>query len=122
MMVGSAAACGPARHGESRGAMPADASWTGTWDTTFGRLAMEQKGDSEVTGVYKYMNSGASVLGVLKGQIDGNTLDFKWAEQEGGAGSGRGTFRIARDGNSFAGSWGTGSSSTSGGAWRGTRL
>jgi hypothetical protein len=96
-------------------------TWDGKWDTTFGPMILETKGN-EVVGVYKYINSGNPVLGVLKGSMSDNVLDFRWAEQEGGAGAGRGTFFLNVKGTAFDGTWGTGESNRSGGSWKGKRM
>ena len=119
----AAPACFPSGGGGgdlSRHPMPAGVAWDGKWDTSFGPLILETKGN-EVIGVYKYNNGGNAVIGVLKGAMSDNVLDFKWAEQEGGAGSGRGTFYLSDNGNSFDGTWGTGNANT-GGRWKGQRM
>jgi len=100
----------------------ANANWNGTWNTSFGRLTMEHQGDGTVIGVYKYANGGRDVVGALKGGPEGGALHFRWAESEGGAGTGRGVFYMNADGNSFTGTWGTGESDTTGGHWDGNRL
>lgn len=105
----------------SRHPMPPGVTWDGKWDTTFGPMILETKGP-EVIGVYKYNNGGVPVVGVLKGGMSDNVLDFQWAEQEGGAGSGRGTFFMGKDGNKFDGTWGMGNSNKSGGRWQGIRM
>jgi hypothetical protein len=104
------------------GSPVANANWNGTWQTSFGRLAMEHQQDGTVIGVYKYVNAGHEVVGALKGPMEGGALKFKWAESEGGAGSGRGVFYMNADGNSFTGTWGAGESDTSGGHWDGNRI
>lgn len=119
LLVG-APACFPSGQGAlSRHPMPAGVAWDGKWDTSFGPLILETKGN-EVIGVYKYVNSGKPIIGVLKGGMSDNVLDFKWAEQDGGAGSGRGRFYMADNGNHFDGTWGTGDNAT-GGSWKGDR-
>ncbi|MBK8998731.1 MAG: hypothetical protein IPM35_23665 [Myxococcales bacterium] len=96
--------------------MPAGATWTGKWDTTWGPLELTQSG-TRVTGTYQYK----SVQGSLTGTMDQNTLVIDWTEV-GGAGSGKGQFVMGADGRSFSGTWGTGASATSGGNWTGTRV
>ncbi len=120
LLVG-APACLPGGHSaDMRHPMPAGVAWDGKWNTSFGPLVLETKG-AEVIGVYKYVNGGNTVIGVLKGGQSDNVLEFKWAEQEGGAGSGRGRFYMSENGNHFDGTWGTGDSDKSGGAWKGDR-
>lgn len=95
--------------------MPPGASFSGDWETNWGPVVMKQEG-SKVTGVYTYKG----ILGVIKGDVNGNTLDFNWAETKGGAGSGLGRFVMNADGGSFSGSWGS-SDRSSGGEWSGTK-
>jgi hypothetical protein len=102
-----------------KGPMPQGVAWTGAWDTTFGPLVLKQEG-IRVVGVYKYGQAG--IVGALVGEADGNYVNFKWAEQEGGAGTGRGVFVMADDGGSFTGAWGTGDDDRGSGSWEGTRL
>lgn len=97
--------------------MPLNASWEGQWQTTFGPLIIEYTDDG-VVGVYQY----GSVTGVFLGQMDGNLLAFKWAEQEGGAGTGYGVFAMSDSGTEFYGVWGYGESPTDGGEWTGSKV
>ena len=113
----SLASCGPSL--PAKGPMPQGVAWTGVWDTTFGPLVLKQEGN-RVVGVYKYGEAG--IVGAVVGETDGNYVNFKWAEQEGGAGTGHGLFVMAEDGNSFTGAWGTGEDDRGSGSWEGTRV
>lgn len=52
---------------------PAECSWTGVWETTFGELELVQDGSS-VTGTYTH-NQGR-----ISGTVSGNTLTGSWSE------------------------------------------
>ena len=119
-LLAGAPSCFPTAYEGTRHPMPPGATWTGKWDTTFGPLVLEEK-NGTVIGVYKYSNGGTPVLGVLKGTMSDNVLEFRWAEQQGGAGSGRGRFFLSEDGRHFEGSWGNGDSISSGN-WRGDKM
>ena len=121
LLVGAPACFSGGSGSGLRHPMPPGVAWDGKWDTSFGPLILETKG-GDVIGVYKYVNGGKPVIGVLKGGMADNVLEFKWAEQEGGAGSGRGRFYMSNNGNHFDGTWGTGDSATSGGSWKGDRM
>ena len=101
--------------------MPPGTSWTGSWDTTFGPLVLEQRG-KDVLGIYKHPNGATETTGVLTGTTTGARLDFAWEEREGGAGRGRGSFTLNPDGQSFFGRWGYGESTRDGVEWIGTRV
>lgn len=48
-------------------------TWTGTWETSWGKMYLIQKGD-RVTGNYEYDN------GKIEGIVSGNILSGTWAE------------------------------------------
>ncbi len=85
---------------------PAPEVWTGTWQTDYGPLKMQQQGD-QVTGSYD--NDTATISGT----VSGNKLIGIW--QDPGS-SGDLEFTLSADGKSFTGKWryaGEGA-----GAWR----
>ncbi len=69
--------------------------FTGTWNTTFGVLTMNQKG-SKVTG--SYYEGKAS----LEGVAEKNKLVFTYLEK---GEKGEGEFNLAADGKSFVGKY-----------------
>jgi len=87
-------------------------SWTGTWDTTFSKLQITQKGN-QVTGYYEHDN------GKISGTVQGNRLIGTWHES--GNDEGKFQFVMSSDGNSFSGKWGRSSGPLSS-TWNGTRL
>ncbi len=101
--------------------LPPGITWNGGWETTFGPLVLEQKGD-EVLGVYKYPNGALITTGVLAGRMHGARLEFTWEEREGGTARGKGSFEMAPDGASFTGRWGYADSARDGVEWIGTRV
>ena len=93
--------------------MPAGASWSGSWDTTYGKLTLVQTGD-QVNGTYDGYGGGK-----ITGRMTGNTLEFEWEDS---SGKGLGAFVMSADGASFEGGYGDTTSRTSRGAWTGTLL
>lgn len=85
----------------------------GTWNTAWGRVTLAQSG-SGLSGDYSGQFSGK-----LAGSVDGNVATLTWTQTNGE--NGKAKFTLASDGDSFKGTWGSGSSSTNGGAWNGKR-
>lgn len=122
MLFAGAAAlsgCGP-REVIPQRAMPAGATFTGLWYTTFDDLRMTQNG-TEVIGTFEYKSGGK-----IAGRVEGGVLLFDWV-QEGDLSvgrrevSGKGYFVISDDGRKLDGRWGYGDSRTNGGTWTGDR-
>ena len=65
----------------------------GEWDTTFGRLVVEQS-EVAVTGRYP--------LGVMTGTVEGRRVLFTYDERDA---KGEGSFELSADGASFGGQW-----------------
>jgi hypothetical protein len=85
--------------------LPADATaatWTGTWNTNYGRVVLTQTGAS-VTGTYLFCS------GHISGSVTGATMHGSWHQRFpcGGAkgGSGRLEFTLSASGESFKGRW-----------------
>jgi hypothetical protein len=88
-------------------------SWfAGTWDTDWGSLTLRQDG-MNVVGEF----SGESPL-TIEGKVVNGSLEYTWKQTNGEQGSG--VFRLADDGNSIRGTWGT-KDSADGGEWTGRR-
>jgi hypothetical protein len=79
------------------------------------RMVLRRKTDKDVIGDYSY---AAAAGGTIRGSVSGNTLYFEW--HEGGA-TGKGEFVTTNGGKSFTGTWGDGTSTSSGGRWSGKR-
>lgn len=82
-------------------AIDADRTWTGTWETNYGKVELSQVGSS-VTGVYILKQ------GRINGQAAGDKLVGQWAEAPSYAPpSDAGEFEIRMDqsGRSFTGKW-----------------
>ena len=93
--------------------------FTGTWDTSFGKMTMTQSGKS-VSGTYDYYS------GKIEGNIkDDGQLYFTWTQKNPDK-NGTGFFKLASDGMSFSGSWdytlSTGKPANNGGGWSGKRM
>lgn len=98
----------------SAGLLFAAGSFTGNWNTAWGPVKMTQTG-TKVVGTY-----GGKFPGRLQGSVNGRKLTFEWIGDNGE--QGRGAFVLSDDGNSFVGTWGSGTSDSNGGAWNGTRV
>ncbi len=97
--------------------IPFHGSYGGTIGLPDGFVSIKtflQRQGNQVNGEYYY---GAG-RGILKGQIQGNILSFKWEE---GPERGHGKFQAERDGAQFTGMWGFGQSHRNGGRWSGIR-
>lgn len=81
--------------------MGADAVWTGTWETNYGNVELQQTNDA-VTGVY------ALKQGRINGRVLGDRLAGEWSEEPSYAPpDNAGEFEICLDlsGSSFKGKW-----------------
>ena len=75
----------------------ATSNFSGTWETTYGDMVLEQNGNS-VTGWYSY-----GTMSAIEGTVtDGGKLMFTYDE---GTASGSGWFVLSESGSSFAGEW-----------------
>lgn len=82
-------------------AIGADLTWTGTWETNYGKVELSQAGSS-VTGVYVLKQ------GRINGQASSDKLVGQWAEAPSYAPpNDAGEFEIRMDpsGRSFIGKW-----------------
>ena len=78
-------------------AILASSDFSGTWETTYGDMVLEQNGSS-VTGWYSY-----GTMSTIEGTVtDGEKLMFTYDE---GDAAGRGWFLLSENGNSFSGEW-----------------
>ncbi|AET63601.1 hypothetical protein Mhar_0210 [Methanothrix harundinacea 6Ac] len=95
--------------------------WTGTWETNWGEMELQQHGNNTVTGTYTHDN------GRISGTILGDVLIGTWSEdaQEDPYmppyNAGEVEFTISDDCSSFDGRWRYGSSGEWG-SWSGTRI
>lgn len=88
-------------------------NFTGTWSTAWGRVTLTQSGGT-LTGDYS-----GQFTGRLSGDVAGNLATLTWNQTNGE--NGKAKFTLSADGDSFTGTWGSGSSATNGGAWNGKR-
>ncbi len=89
-------------------------SWTGEWDTNWGKMVLTQSGN-RVTGTYTHDQ------GRIEGTIHGNTLTGTWSESPAYAppnDAGDIEFTMSDDGKSFSGKWRYGSEGNWG-TWEG---
>lgn len=70
--------------------------WAGIWETNFGRMRLNQNGDT-VTGLYEGSTSGR-----IEGHVEGGKLVFHYIEANSG---GEGWFELDPSHNSFKGAW-----------------
>jgi hypothetical protein len=100
------------RHGEKTVGKDAQ-SFSGTWKTAWGPVTLAQVGN-KVTGRY-----AGRFTGKIEGEHDGSSLRLTWIQTNGERG--KAVFVLSPGGDRFTGTWGSGASSTNGGAWNGTR-
>ena len=89
----------------------AAATWTGTWNSSYGDLKLTQQGSS-VTGSYFW----AGGPGSLSGTVSGQTLTGRFGDP---SGTGPMEFTMSTDGLSFTGAWSYDKGGN--GTWTGTR-
>ena len=90
----------------------ATAGWTGSWQSDFGTLSLQQSGN-RVTGSYPHHS------GRIEATASGNSLSGRWIEYDN---EGTFVFSMSADGRSFSGSWKEVKPNPSGGgAWNGRR-
>lgn len=94
--------------------------WTGTWDTNFGVMKLQQTGTT-VTGTY-FRAVGAGYNGTIKGTVTGRTLNGFWNENASGFPDDRRIeFVMSENGTSFEGTWSSGGTQFPWGSWHGPR-
>ncbi len=84
-------------------------------NTTLTIRTILRRNGERVVGQYSYGTGEGRLVGLVR---DG-TMFFSWQE---GRSRGHGALKLARDGKSFAGTWGFGKSVSNGGKWSGNRL
>ena len=86
---------------ENKKELIADCTWTGTWNTSWGKMYLVQTGN-KVTGNYEYDD------GKIEGTINGNILSGTWSEAPSynlPYDAGEIEFTISSDCKSFTGKW-----------------
>jgi hypothetical protein len=93
-------------------------SFTGLWNTTYGRMRLRQTGDS-VRGIYEFGD-----VSHISGTVANRVFHFHYEQPDGE--KGEGDFTLAADGSGFAGPWKAAAigkqSSATGGQWSATRI
>lgn len=89
------------------------ARFAGVWNTTYGQLTLVQDG-TRVSGVYLFGGAECEI----EGTVSERTLTFTYREP---TVSGRGSFELSADGNSFRGKWKP-DGGTEWAPWKGSRL
>ena len=102
-------------------AMPANATFTGSWLTNFGVMKITQKDDGTVFGTFDYKTGGQ-----VEGTVTGGVMQFQWIQpgdfQVGRREvSGHGYLVISDDGTEVEGEWGYADKYMGGGKWTGHR-
>ena len=86
----------PVTSAQEEGAPEPGPSFSGLWETTYGRMLLTQEG-AAVRGEYSYSSSST-----LLGDVEGSRLTFKYSEAET---AGEGWFELSADGESMRGRW-----------------
>ena len=94
--------------------LPANISFEGNWDSTWGRMVIKQEG-KHVHGTFTGYREGG-----LSGDLDGNIWKFVW-DQRVPRQHGHGYLQMSSDGQHIEGRWGYGADDLEGGRWAGDR-
>ncbi|MBR4986346.1 MAG: hypothetical protein IKY83_11485 [Proteobacteria bacterium] len=113
--------CGAPQANIPTRSMPAGASFSGLWYTTFGDLKLTQRADGYTRGTFDYKTDGE-----VEGKVEGGVFILDWIQpgdfQVGRREvKGKAFFVISDDGLSFEGRWGYNDSYDNGGIWKGTK-
>jgi hypothetical protein len=95
-----------------KGSSPAARSWSGVWETTFGRVRLIQTGD-HVVGFYDGLGPSS-----IEGTVKGNRLSLRYVEPRA---KGEAWFEMDENGNGFRGEW-LEDGREKWAEWRGTRV
>jgi hypothetical protein len=106
---------------------------SGEWQTSFGKISLQEYGDRQVSGKYTYTNfDRGQVQGKFTGELRNNIVNFIWEEtpdelaknssQQVATEKGKGTFVFTASCLEFYGSYGTGDSTNNFGNWQGYRI
>ncbi len=96
------------------GPLPAHMSFAGNWDSTWGRMVLNQEG-KHVHGTFTGYREGG-----VTGELDGDVWRFIW-DQRVPRSHGHGYLQISTDGTHLEGRWGYGKDDLEGGRWAGDR-
>jgi hypothetical protein len=99
--------------GTRKAPAPRPKTFSGLFETRYGRIRLEQTGDS-VAGLYRYSGS----WGRIKGKVSKGQLSFEWREARG---RGTGQFKLGPEGVQLRGTWSVAGAAASK-AWNGQRV
>ncbi len=94
--------------------LPAGIQFGGTWDSTWGKMALSQEG-KHVHGTFTGYREGG-----VSGDLDGDVFRFVW-DQRAPRSHGHGYLQITPDGTHLEGRWGYMSEDADGGRWAADR-
>ena len=94
--------------------LPANVSFAGIWDSTWGRMELRQEG-KKVSGTFTGYREGA-----LIGHLDGDVYTFIW-DQRVPRQHGHGFMQLSPDGQHLEGRWGYMKDDIEGGRWAADR-
>ena len=107
------AACGGYDRPKVR-SLPSGVSFTGTWDSTWGKMVLEQKG-KHIAGTFTGYREGG-----VSGDLEGDIFLFIW-DQRTPRSHGHGYLQISPDGTHLEGRWGYMKDDGDGGRWAADR-
>ncbi|MCA8920288.1 MAG: hypothetical protein KDD82_00685 [Planctomycetes bacterium] len=93
----------------------AESPFAGVYETEFGRLRLSVGGPGVLRGRYSFSGSP----GTLEGELAGDTLTFRWREQDS---AGEGAFVFDAKRAAFSGRWRTGAGEGEWKTWSGKRV
>jgi len=94
--------------------LPSGVSFTGTWDSTWGKMVLEQQG-KHVRGTFTGYREGG-----VSGDLEGDIFRFIW-DQRVPRSHGHGYLQISPDGTHLEGRWGYMKDDADGGRWAADR-
>jgi hypothetical protein len=94
--------------------LPAGVTFQGTWDSTWGKMVLQQQG-KHVHGTFTGYREGG-----LSGDLDGDIFHFVW-DQRVPRSHGHGYLQISPDGTHVEGRWGYMKDDADGGRWAADR-
>jgi hypothetical protein len=95
-------------------ALPRGVTFTGNWDSTWGRMVLEQRG-KHVSGTFTGYREGG-----VSGDLEGDLFHFVW-DQRVPLSHGHGFLQLSPDGQHLEGRWGYQKDDLDGGRWAADR-
>ena len=90
--------------GAGPGAAQEPCNVTGVWNSTFGRLELQQKGETLTGKFAKTEGFFERITGTIEGKINGATAEWTWSQSDNAQGHGR--WEVSPSCRALDGKWG----------------